>query len=348
MPFEDEELILPDDAEPLRPESRGFAPDQLVACEECRRANPPTRMNCLYCGATLPIKNGFDDQRRPALRPLETWEQGFNVVLPPDPAALTLPECALAEAAEVLRTNAAQLREIIMAQELLPLARAASREESVLIKKRLGALGLYVEIIADEDLAVETQPPQRISTLDIEDDALTAWTLVNHAPINVVWPDVTLILTGRIFRKRIEIEERRSHRSSKEIVDTREFQEDQNVLDIYQRNPNTNLRIVADSFDYTCLAVRKSLLATENFARLIEALSTRATSASYVDAYRRVRHLLKVAWPLVEQTESGGLRRARPGKFNTEAVTSVSNETQFTRYGRLLNYFTTRDARTTE
>ena len=41
------------------------------------------------------------------------------------------------------------------------------------------------------------------------------------------------------------------------------------------------------------------------------------------------------AWPPAEHTESLGLRRERPGRFNTEAATVVTNEAQFTRYSRL-------------
>jgi hypothetical protein len=44
--------------------------------------------------------------------------------------------------------------------------------------------------------------------------------------------------------------------------------------------------------------------------------------------------LLAAAWPPSERTGSG-LRRERTGRLNTESVTTISNETQFTRYARL-------------
>src|SRR5215208_2607295 len=59
---------------------RPFAPEQLVACDECLRANAPTRMNCLYCGAALPRTRQSVALRRPVLKKLEEWEHGFNVV----------------------------------------------------------------------------------------------------------------------------------------------------------------------------------------------------------------------------------------------------------------------------
>src|ERR1041384_881090 len=81
-PFDDD---APPDFDALRTpaDMRAFAPDQLVACPACLRANAPTRQRCLYCGATLPATTGAANLRRPAQRKLEEWEQGFNVVLPP-------------------------------------------------------------------------------------------------------------------------------------------------------------------------------------------------------------------------------------------------------------------------
>ncbi|HEX8117278.1 MAG TPA: hypothetical protein VF521_08400, partial [Pyrinomonadaceae bacterium] len=58
-------------------------------------------------------------------------------------------------------------------------------------------------------------------------------------------------------------------------------------------------------------------------------------SAAYDEEYARLRPQLSDVWPSAERTESLGLRRERPGRFNQEAATTVSNETQFTRYARL-------------
>ena len=56
-----------------------------------------------------------------------------------------------------------------------------------------------------------------------------------------------------------------------------------------------------------------------------------------LDDYR-VRHALGIVWPLEQQTEARGWRRARVGRVNTEAVTKSDNEQQFTRYSRLRYY----------
>ena len=338
---------MPDEISPAPTEARGFTPEQMIACDACARLSPPTRMNCLYCGAVLPVDETTAALRLPTLRPLETWEQGFNVILLPGAAAtLDLSSTLLAEAARVLRRTEApqQLREMIEARVELPLARAATRDDASLIENRLGVLGLRTEILADDILAVETQPPKRIRKLELLDDVLTGWTSVDGAAERVEWTKIILFVRGRIFTKRLEVEERYGRIGAEsEIADTRQLVADELVLDIYAtEGVVSGWRIAAESFDFSCLGERKGLLAGENFGSLAQTLRERAPRALFDDEYQRVRHLLTAAWPLTERTESRGLRRERPGKFNTEAVTSMSNEAQFTRYARLRYYYAMR------
>jgi hypothetical protein len=345
---EDDELPLMDEDAGAGLAARAFAPGEMVACEACLRANPPTRMNCLYCGAVLPLGDAGQDLRRPTLRALEAWEQGFNVVLVPQGAAGELSVDNLSEAATLLRVEAGQLREMVRAGAHLPLARVATREEATLVEKRLGALGCQVEIVTDEELGVETHAPKRIRRLEIGMDALTGWTSAEGEAERVEWKEIVLLVAGRIARKRIEVEERRGggRRAEGEVMETREFQTDESALDLYFAGTHVNWRIMAENFDYSCLGAEKSLTAAENFKRLVETLNARASVAAYDDSYRSVRAFLKFAWPLAEQTEAGSLKRIRPGRYNAEAVTSVTNETQFTRYGRLLHYFRLRSRAT--
>src|SRR5947209_2187413 len=77
----DDEKLLPGTDEVTGTVARGFAPDQMVTCEECLRANPPTRATCLYCAAPLPRTQENAALLRPTLRRLEKWERGFNVIL---------------------------------------------------------------------------------------------------------------------------------------------------------------------------------------------------------------------------------------------------------------------------
>jgi hypothetical protein len=171
---------------------------------------------------------------------------------------------------------------------------------------------------------------------------LIGWTSAEGAAERIEWSDIELLLAGRITRKRIEVEERRGGRKGTqqgEVVETREYHTDERALDLYFAGSIVNWRIMAENFDYSCLGADKSLTAAENFKRLSETLRAHAANAVYDDSYRGARAFLKFAWPLTEQTEAGNLRRIRPGRYNSEAVTNVTNETQFTRYGRLLHYF---------
>lgn len=322
---------------------RGFNFAEMVACEACLRANPPTRMDCLYCGAKLPATAVSEALRRPTLRKLEDWEHGFNtILLPRDNGEATrvpeIPESSLAEAAVLLRLEAWQLREIVEASSFLPVARAASSDEAALIETRLGALGFQVETISDEELGVENEMP-RARRLEMTDDTLSAWTGAGIEELFVAWDEIILLVAGRIYTKRIEVEERRGRRAEGEFVESREAVGSEPSLVVCGRTRDECWRIEANGFDFSCLGARKKLLAVENFVVLTEMLRERATNARYDDSYWETRKLLAPVWALSEHTHSQGLRRARPGRFHTESVTTMTNEAQFARYARLLHHY---------
>lgn len=345
MGFDDAEIFAGDDNDDAQGalERRAFRREEMVACEHCGRVSPPTRMKCLYCGAALPVSVEGRDLRRPALKPLEEWERGFNIVLAPHAQDDVRPsDDAMLEAATLVRLKPEQLREMLAAGVPLPLARTGEREEVSLVAHKLGALGLRVESIADEDLAIESESPRRVRKVEFDDEAITGWGVAGGEAQRAAWSDLVLVVVGRIFKRRIEVEERVKRSFAGEVVESREMSEDEAVVDLYFAGARMNWRILAEGFDYSCLGARKGLLASENFARLVELVRERAPRATFDDSYKRVRHLLQFAWSPTERTESGGVRRARPGKFSTEAVTSVTNEAQFTRYGRLLRHFLAR------
>src|SRR5688572_19403661 len=99
----------------------------MLTCEECLRANPPTRLNCLYCGSALPLSEAAAHLRRPTLRQPEKWEEGYNVVLH---EKATATEELLKEVAGLLRLEREAARRIFEAAEPLPLARVPSLEEA--------------------------------------------------------------------------------------------------------------------------------------------------------------------------------------------------------------------------
>lgn len=318
--------------EPAEPTgvARRFTADEMVACAKCRRANAPTRMNCLYCGETLPVTERNAELRRPALKELEEWERGFNVVMLPRGE---LPREAVAGAAALVRLDAEKLAEIVASCRAIPLARVASTEEAELVVRRLAGLGIESEIFADEILE---RQPERVRALALNDDALVCWSSLDAEPRRVAWSEITLLAVGRIVTRRIEVEQRQAKLGGQtRVVDTRELSTDESALDIHTSRDGEAFRVLAGGFDYSCLGAGKRLLARENFDALVAALRSRATRAASDDEYARLRGLLSSAWPPDEHTGSSGLRRERTGRMNTEAVTVVSNETQFTRYSRL-------------
>lgn len=334
------ELTGPGESAPRR-----FSAGELVACPACARNNAPTRMSCIYCGASLPVTAESESLRRPTLRKLEEWENGFNIVLPPHTGETRPPTESLAEAADLLRLEASQLSACLEAGVALPVARAATLEEAEFVRSRLGALGVSAEAFSDEELGA-SKTAKRIRALEIRDEELVGWGGPDEEARGVSWGEVTLIVVGRIFTKRVEVEEvRRRLKGRQETIDARELQSDEAVLELFfgeDGEGHAGWRIMAENFDYSCLGARKGLLARDNFNTLVETLRERAPDAEFDADYVRLRHLLAAAWPPAERTESLGLRRSRPGRLSTEAVTIATNETQFTRYARLLRVFATR------
>lgn len=333
----DEESAPWDSSEPLRADPRGFTRDQMVRCEACLRANPPTRTSCLYCAAQLPATEAGEALQMPTLRRLEKWEQGFNVILLPTDAA-PFPKEAVRTAVELLRLRPEDLGRIIEAREPLPVARAASSNEAALVERKLGELGFKALVIADTELGTEASSVRRARAFALTEDALVVHPAGGGEPSRVLWTEVSLLLTGRLIVCEVAVEERKGRRAEKEIVDARELSADEAVIDIYTTRDRGCWRVSASGFDFSCLGARKGLVAAQNLATLVSILRERAGRATYDDSYMRVRAALAYAWPVEQQTETRGWRRNAPGRVTTEEVARSDNESQFTRYSRLRRY----------
>ncbi len=345
MAFDEEELPWLNEDEPLRSEPRGFTPEQMIVCDVCLRANPPTRAACLYCAATLPATEASLSLRQPTLRRLEKWERGFNCILARAPLTASLSEEVILAVAQLLRFDRESVKKIVEGRQPLPLARVVTLDDANLIKERLIAHGFEVWIIGDEALAVESSPPVRLRALEFTDAELIAYPTGGGQEQRASWSQVFLLVTGRLIMRRVEVQERRGRGGAEhEIVDAREFGDDEALLDIYVARGQeqwNNWRIGSNNFDFSCLGAEKDLLAAKNYVALIIALQKKASAAKLEESYNRVRQLLTDAWPLEQRTEAGGWHRARPGKYSTESVTISDNERQFTLYSRLQHYLQT-------
>lgn len=333
LPEEEKELEIWDEAQPLRTEARGFSPEQMQECAACRRANPPTRAACLYCGAPLPITEANAAQLKPTLRQLEDWEQGFSAVVLPSEQKLTTD--ALLDIAGYLKLETEDVQSIFATGQPFPLARAATTEEAKLIENHLARLGFKVLIVSDKEL--DLNAPKRLRALELTDDSLVLYPAGGHALQRISWQDVTLLVAGRRVVRKLVFAERVGRKNEKELLDSRELNADEQRLDLYGKLDGDGWRITSDSFDFSCLGEAKALVASKNFQTLTGILRERAVNAGYDDSYLRVRQALSLVWPLREHTESLGLRKQGIGRVSTEAATTSDNETQFTRYSRLLH-----------
>ena len=324
--------------EPEVPAPAPFAPDQMVRCEECLRANPPTRVNCLYCAALLPRDEAIATLQKPALRPLEKWEQGYNNILLPPVANLSAAN--LAEAADVLRLRPDDLSRILTAATCLPLARAATIDDAQLVERRLSLLGIDSIIMPDAEPEPDGSAMIKVRALELDESGIFAFQTPETPFIQVLWSDLVLMVVGRMIIKRVELKER-SRRTENSILDSSEFVTDESVADFYAANQAIPYRIAANSFDFSCLGPNKGLLAGENMATLQQLFREHAAQAEYDDSFNSLRKTLEPVWPSNQQTESGGWHRERPGKYSVDSIMELSNEMQFSRYSRLRRYLQT-------
>ena len=335
MPKDNENIPFLGPVEPSEP-SR-FSAEQMIRCEECLRANPPTRVNCLYCVAPLPLTEVSARLIKPVLRPPEKHQLGYNNILLPHDQA----EAVIVEAAALLKLSVENVRKVILQGTPLPVARTASHEESKLVTERLRDLGLQCLTVSDAELG-SSDAVRRVRSMMFGDESLTIQQAGAAEQTNVSWSDIVLIVTGRLFETRLEIKERMTRKPENEILDTSEFFQDEFAIDFYTTAHSTTWRVGANGFDFSCLGREKALVVNENMGKLHALLIEKASNAQVDDSYARVRNLLELAWTTQAETQSSGWRRERPGKLSVGVSTIKSNETQFTRYSRLLYYLTNR------
>ena len=330
MPKDNENIPFLGPIEPSEPQ--GFSAEQMIRCEECLRANPPTRVSCLYCVAPLPMTEAAARLRKPVLRPPEKHQLGYNnILLPRDQVA---PEDVISEAAKLLKLSAENVRELMSQSGPVPVARTASREEAELVSARLRDLGFDCLTLSDEELGSDNVV-RRVRSMTFDAESITIFQAGAAEVTEAAWTDIVLIVPGRLFETRLEIKERKTGKNENEILDTSEFFRDETVIDFYTASNSSTWRVSAGGFDFSCLGREKALVANENIGKLQRLIVSKAVNAQVDDSYARMRNLLELAWNTQQETQSSGWRRERPGKLSVGMATTRSNESQFTRYSRL-------------
>lgn len=341
MPKDNEIIHLPLDG-PVKPsEPLGFAPEEMIRCEECLRANPPTRFACLYCEAPLPASESTAHLRKLTLKQPEKYQPGFNCILVHNPDLVPHKD-SIEKAAELLKLAPETVERIVALQMPMPLARTAKREEALLVNERLRDLGFSTVILSDEDLGRPDHAVIRIRSLQFEESHLRLYQAGGKKEFDVAWSGLYLVVSGRLVVQSVELLERVSRRAENEILDTSQFFFDEQVLDLYSSLNEETWRIGTTSFDFSCLQEQKSLIAVENLKKLHDLILSKRPGLQLDTTYDELKSILQPMWPSEQETHSRGWKRERPGKYSLGAVTANSNESQFTRYSRLRRHFATK------
>jgi len=342
LPKDNETIHLPLDGPVLPTEPEGFAPEQMIRCEECLRANPPTRVNCLYCSATLPITESSDKLRKPLLKQPGKHEPGFNCILA-SYEDIQLSNETLEKGAHLLKLSKENLQSLVSAGAPLPLARTASREEAELVVERLSDLGVETLSLSDEELGLHQENLVRPRSFQIDEQGLVLAYSGGTNVVRIAWSDLQLIVTGRLLEKRLEVKERMSRRSENELIDASQFFFDEPVFDLYSFSEPQTWRVGANSFDFSCLHDEKTLVAGDNLKTLHKLVVSKSSRLKVDDSFNTLRNQLELVWSTEQETQSTGWRWERPGRLSVGATMLNSNEAQFTRYSRLRRYLLLKD-----
>lgn len=312
----------------IQSEDIAFKPDELVACGSCTRKNPPNRLKCMYCGNELKIRPGNAAMVKPALRKLEGWERGFNVIIR-EPVPTN--QLNLAHSAAFLSMEPDDLAVILDAGEPLPLIRVESQNEAEILIAGLAKLGLNCSILADATVADEKMPI-RLSNIDLREGGI-AVTDFNTQKITVI-DDLALLTPGIITTSKVDSLEKKRRGKTKVLEETATTS-DESILDIYSRHDPVGFRVHLTGFDFSCLGEDKGLLAVENMRLLVVTLKEHVPNAKLVANYKKVRPALGQVWEIEARKDPKGLQRSGFAKREFGSVASTSNLRQFTKYSRL-------------
>ena len=303
----------------------------MIRCEQCLRANPPTRPACLYCAALLPVTESSARLRKPVLLSPDKSQPGYNSIF----VGCDQSRNSLTDLAELLKLPVDKIEAIVSGNERLPLARTGTREEAELLSERLHELGLQTETLSDEELGISERSVIRVRSILFDEEQLQVRASGRREPSALRYTDLILLVQGRLLIKTTAIKERKARGAENEILEASEFYSDQLVADLYSSAYDQTWRIEANNFDFSCLNDRKALVVRENMATLIETFALKAPAILIDNSYDRYRALLDLVWGSEKVTRSDGWRRDAPGRVTVGATTIHSNESQLTRYSRL-------------
>lgn len=313
---------------------RSFTPAEMMTCDSCLRANPPTRQTCLYCGERLLVTEPIEAPNVASEATPAPTANCFYIVVPVDLNG-SLDESVWERVASRAELKLPDLTSALHAGGALLLAQTNTSKQAEELIDEFRTLGIQTTLIRNEELNANSIN-KKVRALEFSDDGLTGLAGVSGERLFERWGDLTLIVSGRLQMNNVEDVVRRK-RGGQKPVDHRELTNSESIFDLYSRSATEGWRIVADSFDFSCLAERKGITAFENFRALITLLGERAANVKVDESYLAARPLLARVWPLGASTRTGGWRRSGAGKVDISTVKSTDNENQFSNYSRLLH-----------
>ncbi len=309
-------------------ENVGYTADQLVSCGKCKKANPPDRASCLYCGGALDRSKGSYGAVKLNLRKLENWENGFNLI-----AVSRLSDADTASAARYLRCDEGSFEKMVAARFPFPIARLEAESEATLAVERLRELGINVRVVSDIELKIG-KPCVRLRSVEFLEDGAVLTSFNTNDRTHLASAKIALIVVGRIVESKAESVERGKKERRKVLVES-ETSTDDVLVDIYSADSEQGWRITTKGFDFSTLGNEKSLLAAENVRMLLDRLVGIAAEPTVVDEYPDMIGLLDEVWEIERRTDFGGLKRTGVWRAGFAKVARTSNLEQFGRYSRL-------------
>jgi hypothetical protein len=284
----------------------------------------------MYCGAQLADSTTLPGRETDSPPSDTTTDPSVLVVCR---AGISVSDASVDELAARFQLKSADLLVALATGAPLPLSRRPSTDEANQLIGELENLGVESYAMPEAELGFEN-PPLVIRAVGFETNGLFGTTKHRNERRFGTWDDLGLIVSGRLIAHRVEVDEKRGRGSVKNL-DRRELTEDQSVVDIYLRSFDVPWRIFVNDFDFSCLGDLKGLTAFDNIKALREVLAAQS-QAVWDDSYSRLRPILGNVWPLESTSSESRSRRPRASRNEVSKVTASDNESQFTRYSRLL------------
>src|SRR6185369_11519655 len=188
-------------------------PEEMVTCNDCLRANPPTRGQCMYCGAPMNLIAASNDADTAAS---ESSDQPSHYLVVQVDGAEPLDDAAMDQLSVKFHFKPEELRAALMHGAPIPLASASTAEAATRIISDLQSPGLERASFSAVKLHSDIVPVG-IRALQFADGSVTAISRIGKKPLRVGLSDLQLIVTGRLLVHRVEVDERRSRSAVKPL-----------------------------------------------------------------------------------------------------------------------------------